>query len=524
LAERADWNKAGADFDRLVLARLGDADAFVRRAAADALGRHPRAAHVGPLMRLWDETDPLDTHLVHTIRMALRDTLRSPEIFADTIDELAGSPARVVDICLGIPATHAADFVMQALVEGEVEPGALAASLHHAARHARESRLEDLFALCRAQVESGNWGTRDVVLSLHHGLSERGASPPADLKTWMIESAQRLLAADEPALVQGGIEVARELRSADLAPALAILARREAIPELRPRALDACAVCDSQTATAAARDILVSAAEPLALRQRAAAVLGTVGGEEAEMILQSQLVVASESLAIHVAAALALRPGGAEILLAEIASGRVSALVLQDPLVLGRLRASRVDDLETRLAELTSSLPPADERLRALVETRREGYLRAMPSAEAGAAVFGKICAACHRLDGQGTKIGPDLDGIGLRGLDRLLEDVLDPSRNVDQALRTTVINTVDGRAVSGLLLREEGAVLILADAEGKEVRIPEDDIDSREVSNVSPMPANVAELITEDDFYRLMAYLISQSRLPDTQPPSRSD
>jgi putative heme-binding domain-containing protein len=111
---------------------------------------------------------------------------------------------------------------------------------------------------------------------------------------------------------------------------------------------------------------------------------------------------------------------------------------------------------------------------------------------------------------GKGAKVGPQLDGIGGRGLERLLEDVLDPNRNVDQAFRLTEITTVKGQVIPGLLLREEGAVLVLADKEGKEVRIRGKDVEKRTTSQMSPMPANFGEQIPEADFYHLMAYLLS--------------
>jgi putative heme-binding domain-containing protein len=109
------------------------------------------------------------------------------------------------------------------------------------------------------------------------------------------------------------------------------------------------------------------------------------------------------------------------------------------------------------------------------------------------------------------VKIGPQLDGIGGRGLDRLLEDILDPSRNVDAAFRSTTLNLKDGKSLSGLVLREEGQVVVIADDKGKETRVAKDDIDERRSSMSSPMPANVVEIIPEKDFYDLMAYLLTQ-------------
>jgi putative heme-binding domain-containing protein len=122
-------------------------------------------------------------------------------------------------------------------------------------------------------------------------------------------------------------------------------------------------------------------------------------------------------------------------------------------------------------------------------------------------------------LNGKGARIGPQLDGIGVRGLDRLLEDILDPNRNVDQAFRLTTLELKKGQQVSGLLLREEGQVLVLADPQGKEVRVPRAEVEERSVSQMSPMPANFADQIPEPDFYQLLAYLLHQQP-PRTEKP----
>ena len=68
---------------------------------------------------------------------------------------------------------------------------------------------------------------------------------------------------------------------------------------------------------------------------------------------------------------------------------------------------------------------------------------------------------------------------------------------------------------LTGLLLSEEGDALVLADAEGKPQRIPSAEVEERTTAPLSPMPANFAERIPEDEFHRLLAYLLSQ-RAPD--------
>ena len=107
--------------------------------------------------------------------------------------------------------------------------------------------------------------------------------------------------------------------------------------------------------------------------------------------------------------------------------------------------------------------------------------------------------------------IGPQLDGIGNRGVDRLLEDTLDPNRNVDVAFRTTTLRLTDGRVLSGLVRREEGQQFVLADAQGKEFTIMKSDIDEQQKTPLSLMPANVGEIVPADEFADLVAYLLTQ-------------
>ena len=58
---------------------------------------------------------------------------------------------------------------------------------------------------------------------------------------------------------------------------------------------------------------------------------------------------------------------------------------------------------------------------------------------------------------------------------------------------------TTDGRIYSGLLLREEADVLVLADEEGKEQRFSRSEIEEQRQSRLSPMPADAAVKLTAD-------------------------
>ena len=100
-------------------------------------------------------------------------------------------------------------------------------------------------------------------------------------------------------------------------------------------------------------------------------------------------------------------------------------------------------------------------------------FSSAKADAAIGAKVFEKQCAVCHQLAGKGPRLARSSTASAPAGLDRLMEDILDPNRNVDQTLRVTNLALKNGQIVSGLLLREEGEVLIVADSQGKEIRVP---------------------------------------------------
>jgi putative heme-binding domain-containing protein len=168
--------------------------------------------------------------------------------------------------------------------------------------------------------------------------------------------------------------------------------------------------------------------------------------------------------------------------------------------------------LQARYKELTTDLEPANETAQKLIDAFRTKYPAARHSVSDGAKVFTQNCAICHQIDGAGAVIGPQLNGIGSRGLERVLEDVLDPNRNLDVNFRTQIVVLKDGDVLSGLLRREEGELLVLADSTGKEISIRKKDIESRRESQTSLMPSNFGDIIPEADFQNLMAYLLSKS------------
>ncbi|MHC5543810.1 PVC-type heme-binding CxxCH protein, partial [Singulisphaera rosea] len=107
------------------------------------------------------------------------------------------------------------------------------------------------------------------------------------------------------------------------------------------------------------------------------------------------------------------------------------------------------------------------------------------------------------------------LDGVGKRGLERIVEDVLDPNRNVDPAFMSTFYALSDGRVLSGLFRRKEGQDIVLVDQAGKEQVIPVGDVEEQRQTRLSPMPADFGNIIPEAEFLDLMAYLLDGTGEP---------
>jgi putative heme-binding domain-containing protein len=291
---------------------------------------------------------------------------------------------------------------------------------------------------------------------------------------------------------------------------LALAASAKQPDAVRNEAMNALIALDAAKHAAALGKVLTDDQASAPVRDHAAAALGKANRPETRKQLVAALPVVPTRVQGRLAAALSLTREGVGDLLAAVEAGKASARLLTDKEVMVRVERSGLPGAREKMAKLTKGLPPADVKIAKLIEARRKGYASAKVDEAKGAKVFEKHCAICHQVGGKGAKVGPNLDGIGGRGLERLLEDVLDPNRNVDAAFRQTEILTDKGKLITGLVLREEGEVIVLADREGKEERVAKKSVEKRTISPLSPMPANVAETVAETDFYDLMGYLLT--------------
>lgn len=184
----------------------------------------------------------------------------------------------------------------------------------------------------------------------------------------------------------------------------------------------------------------------------------------------------------------------------------------------GTIRGSQLDAAQRRA--LTEH---PDEAIRkraaahasmATKESRKEillQYQQVDPSSgdlSRGAEVFRQQCAACHRLNGVGLEVGPDLAALSDRSTAFLLTEILDPNRAVDARYATYVAVTEDGRMVSGILSAEQDASITLKGQQAETTTVRRGEIAELINHGTSLMPEGLERVLPPEAMGDLIAYL----------------
>ena len=148
-----------------------------------------------------------------------------------------------------------------------------------------------------------------------------------------------------------------------------------------------------------------------------------------------------------------------------------------------------------------------------LAEVRRlNNDLRAAEgNASNGQQLYKKHCAACHQLFGEGTKVGPDLTTSNRQDRDFLLVSLIDPSSVIRKEFVSVVIQTINGRILTGLAVDRNDAAITLADTKGEKQVVAISEIEDLLDSNISLMPDNLYLQLRPQELRDLFAYLQSK-------------
>ena len=175
------------------------------------------------------------------------------------------------------------------------------------------------------------------------------------------------------------------------------------------------------------------------------------------------------------------------------------------------LRQSGLDP-EVRSGGSTSRPPRSlDQWLEAL------GGLDGAPDPQAGRRIFfhvaGAACSQCHRHEGRGNVVGPDLSLIAKQGTPReILQSILEPNREVAPQFYTTHLELTDGSDFTGILLRSSSNE-VYRNGFGQEVTFQKSEIQDRKELRSSLMPSGLLDTMSDREVRDLLAFLLQGSR-----------
>ncbi|MFM8360796.1 MAG: c-type cytochrome, partial [Verrucomicrobiota bacterium] len=133
---------------------------------------------------------------------------------------------------------------------------------------------------------------------------------------------------------------------------------------------------------------------------------------------------------------------------------------------------------------------------------------------ENGRAMFHATgCAGCHRFNGTGGGLGPDLTGAASRyTLRDLVENIVEPSKVISDQYGSEEVLLKDGSTLVGRAYEDAGKLVVVADPrnpdESSSVELAQ--VQARKPYPVSMMPPGLFNSLNADELLNLVAYLQS--------------
>jgi len=189
----------------------------------------------------------------------------------------------------------------------------------------------------------------------------------------------------------------------------------------------------------------------------------------------------------------------------------------------GQFRRSSSDDDLSRVIRAgipSVGMPPfalQDAELTGVIAFIRAGFDRTVAAARVGNAARGRAlydgkgaCATCHRVNGIGSRVAPDLSDIGAgRTAGALQQALLEPTAVMMPINRPVRITTKDGKTMTGRRLNEDTFTVQIIDDHEQLRSIPKASITRMVVDTTSPMPS-YSNKLTAEEVSDLVAYLLS--------------
>ena len=213
---------------------------------------------------------------------------------------------------------------------------------------------------------------------------------------------------------------------------------------------------------------------------------------------------------------LASRVAYARPLLDAIVAGKVAKSELGADLV-RQLRNLKNTELNTHLSRVWGVMQEPNADMTAEIERSKRRYWAggSQPGdAGRGRVVFNQLCAQCHHLFDTGGQVGPDITGANRSDLDYLLQNILYPNAVIPNEYRQSVIETKDGRVLTGIIKSSNGAAYVLQ-TPNELVTIPKSELAKLDLLETSMMPEGLLTGLEDRQMRDLLYYLSRPGQVP---------
>ncbi len=170
------------------------------------------------------------------------------------------------------------------------------------------------------------------------------------------------------------------------------------------------------------------------------------------------------------------------------------------------------DKVNSRLNEQWGRLGQSSIESKAAISSLIEQYEKAPLWAYNrgnGENTFKKLCATCHVQTEDASRIGPKLDGTGAKGIEYIVENIIDPNAVIGKDFQARQVLTLDGLVVTGVVLKETDSAVTIRTATSTQT-IAREDVDEIVVSDNSFMPEGLLVQLSDRERIELLMYLMS--------------
>ena len=500
---------------------VSDESPHVKRQALMVLGKNVSLDNLDVILNAYSQyAESDDTHMFYVVRQVLRDHMRSKDIVSSikhnewsVRDQLA-----LADVMVGVNLPEAAIYLSEHIDSSDIDPSDLIGMVAHVVKFLPKSSLDGFVQRLQDLSQDDLVLGMGLYQEMEKGYFQRGQRPDEIARLWgeqlsfALLNAEKFENTDKSNSYSYGALLAGKYNVESTLPLLnTIIDSRVEVDEVRFNGFQALHTLNPDQAKSQFSILVQNKNESQDLKEDIGLFYTRLQPEGYQEMTEMALPFMSYTSLLEMALQESDNPSGMDWILDLVEAQHVSAQVLLEQ-KFENANAHRMSESQReKYDRLTKDVRRPDVELSDLIRQRSRAMVDARPSLVEGKSLFTMHCATCHQIAGEGSLIGPQLDGIGTWGRLALTEKIYAPNRNISKAFVNYDIDLKDGQSTQGLLLRDEDENMVFANIAGQEFSLLKDDIVERSESPYTLMPDNFKEIFTEEEYEDLIAFLLEQ-------------